>query len=136
MNSLLRVSARNHAGMILMAQIAEASAKGDLITLQQVADNMHLSQGFLEEIATSLKKAGLIKGRKGPGGGYMLAKPAKSISAEEMLTALEGQILPVPCSKGTCALSGACSSKHLWTNLQKEMLGALKKISLAKIVKA
>ena len=132
MNSLFRVSARNHAGMIMMTMLA--SAKGEFLSLQEIADCMHLSQGFLEEIAMSLKKAGLISGRKGPGGGYQLAKPAAKITAEQILVALEGPVMFVDCASGHCPVASACSSKSLWSFLQKDVIASLKKTNLAQIV--
>jgi Rrf2 family iron-sulfur cluster assembly transcriptional regulator len=136
MNSLFRVSARNHAGMILMSKIAEAKSSDDFVSLNAVAEDMKLSQGFLEEIAMSLKKAGLIKGRKGPGGGYRLAKPASKITAEHILIALEGPVLLAPCHGGICSVASSCRSKFLWGFLQKDVLQSLKKMTLAKMVYA
>lgn len=134
MNSLFRVSARNHAGMILISRIAEAKSPDDFISLNAIADDMKLSQGFLEEIATSLKKAGLIKGRKGPGGGYRLAKPASKITAEQILIALEGPVVLVPCHGKVCGVAKYCKSKSLWSFLQKDVLQSLKQTTLSNIV--
>lgn len=136
MNSLFRVSARNHAGLILMTQIAEAKSLGSFVSLNEVAQRMGLSQGFLEEIALALKQAGLIRGRQGPGGGYRLAKPAHKITAEQILIALEGPIVFVDCHGRQCPVVAACASKSLWGFLQKDVLTSLRKTTLAKIVKS
>lgn len=143
MNSLFRVSARNHAGMIMMTMLASAKSrslasamtKGEFLSLQEIADCMHLSQGFLEEIAMSLKKAGLISGRKGPGGGYRLAKPAAKITAEQILVALEGPVMFVDCGSGHCPVASACSSKSLWGFLQKDVVKSLRQTTLADVLK-
>ncbi len=155
MNSLFRVSARNHAGLILMADLATAKSAARIpksearhaglrtprsgleafVSLKDVAERMGLSQGFLEEIATDLKKAKLIQGRKGPGGGYRLSKPANKITAEEVLVALEGPVNMIGCTCGPCDKSGCCSSKSLWSFLQRDVLKSLKKTTLADIVK-
>lgn len=140
-NSLFKVSARNHAGMILMTQIATrwpgrikpTSGEG-YVSLKEVAERMGLSQGFLEEIATLLKKAGLIKARKGPGGGYRLSKPANKITAEQILVALEGPINLVECHGGACPVAELCSSKALWNFLQQDILKSLKKTTLDKMI--
>lgn len=141
-NSLIRVSARNHAGLILMTELADRvgilTQKADgqgYVSLKEVAERMGLSQGFLEEMAADLKKAGLIQGRKGPGGGYRLAKPATKISAEQILTALEGPISLVACHGGACPVASACASKSLWGFLQSDIVKSLKKTTLADIIK-
>ena len=135
MNSLFRVSARNHAGLILMTQIAESQSPVSFVSLKEVAECMGLSQGFLEEIAMALKKAELIKGRKGPGGGYRLARPATKITAEQILVALEGPIVLVDCHGSQCPVAAACASKSLWGFLQKDVLKSLRQTTLAKIIK-
>jgi len=131
-NSLIRVSARNHAGLILMTELAQSA---DFVSLRDVAGHMGLSQGFLEEVAADLKNAGLIKGRKGPGGGYCLAKAAGNITAEQILTALEGPISLVACHGGACPVAAACASKSLWGFLQRDIIKSLKRTTLAEIVK-
>ena len=154
MNSLFRVSARNHAGLILMTELARTTARvlniqrparpaardevlgTGYLSLNEVAESMGLSQGFLEEIAMALKKAGLIMGRQGPGGGYRLAKPATKITAEQVLVALEGPIVLVDCHGASCPVAAACASKSLWGFLQKDVLSSLRKTTLAKIIKS
>lgn len=143
MNSLFRVSARNHAGLILMAEICRPASHvprrtpdaAVYVSLKDVAERMGLSQGFLEEIAMDLKKAKLIEGRKGPGGGYRLAKGADKITAEEILNALEGPVDMIGCTCGPCDKSGCCSSKSLWSFLQRDVIKSLKKTTLADVVK-
>jgi Rrf2 family iron-sulfur cluster assembly transcriptional regulator len=132
MNSLLRVSARNHLGLILMADLASAE---DWITLQSVAERMRLSQGYLEEVANGLKQAGLIEGRKGPGGGYRLAKPAKDITIEAILVALEGPVAMVECQSmaSGCPVANRCSSKSIWDFLQRDVVQTLKRTTLADV---
>ena len=137
MNSLFRVSARNHTGLILMAELARTKddeRRDVFVSLKEVAEKMGLSQGFLEEVATDLKKAKLIQGRKGPGGGYRLAKPANKITAGEILTALEGPVSMIGCTCGPCPKKGCCMSKSLWSFLHRDILKSLKKTTLAKIV--
>jgi len=137
MNSLFKVSAKNHAGMILMTILARQescfAADDAYVSLKDVAKEMGLSQKFLEEIAAALKKAGLIKGRKGPGGGYRLAKDAKQISAEDILVALEGAITPISCEGAFCPVAQKCQSKTLWGFLYKDLINSLKSKSLEEI---
>ncbi len=141
MNSLFKVSAKNHAGMILMTILAQKSdlkqsnSDNGFISLKDVAGEMGLSQKFLEEIAASLKRAGLVIGRKGPGGGYKLAKPAKEISVHEILVALEGPIAPMSCDGAICPVADQCSSKVLWKVLHKELVKSLTQTKLQQIIK-
>lgn len=113
-----------------------SSIEGDFVSLKEIADEMGLSQKFLEEIAASLKKSKLIKGRQGPGGGYQLAKSADSISVYEILVALEGPIAAMSCDGAFCPVADKCSSKSLWSFLHQDLIESLKKTSLKKISKS
>ncbi len=134
MNSLFKVSAKNHSGMILMTILAEAQASSDFVSLKDVAQKMGLSMKFLEEIAAALKKAKLVEGRKGPGGGYRLARDAKEISVYEILVALEGPIAAMSCDGAFCPVAHKCASKSLWGFLHEDLIKSLKKTSLKQIV--
>jgi Rrf2 family protein len=143
MNSLFKVSAKNHAGMLLMSILAKdgkifkvgSPASDDVyVSLKIVAKKMSLSQKFLEEIAAALKKAKLIEGKKGPGGGYRLVREPRDISAYEIFTALEGPITGLNCGSGFCPVSDKCASKSLWKVLHEDLIKSLKKISLMQIV--
>lgn len=136
MNSLLRVSGRNHAGLILMSVLADHFKDEEYVTLQMVADRMSISQGYLEEIALSLKQADLIEGRKGPGGGYRLKEKPSRIAIERILVALEGPIAMVDCQESdkSCPVEDLCSTKNLWNFLHKDVVATLRKTMLADVM--
>lgn len=135
MPNLFHVSARDHGALILMTTLAEAHGTDRLVSLQEVADSMQLSQGYLEEIAASLKKAGLVSGKQGPGGGYKLEKDPKQISLEDILTALEGPVALVDCqSHGGCPVADKCSSKNIWKVVQRNLQKTLKETTLAEAI--
>lgn len=131
MNSLFRVSERNHFGMIFMTQLA-ALAEGEFLSVKDAAKGMGMAEGYLEEVSGSLKKAGLVAGRQGPGGGYRLAKGAEEISAEDIVVALEGPVVLVSCLESHgCPVQEKCQSKNLWGFLQKDVLATLRKTKLS-----
>lgn len=137
MPSLFQVSERSHAGLILMAELGLEFQLGKRnLTLADVAQSKGLSQGYLEEIASTLKKANLIQGKKGPNGGYLLTRAPQTITAEEILTALEGPIHLVGCqlTPGTCSAEGTCSSRSFWGVLQRRVLETVRETTLADIL--
>lgn len=136
MSNLFHVSARDHGALILMTMLAERHASEGFVSLQDVAERMRLSQGYLEEIAAALKKAGLITGKQGPGGGYRLAKKPESISLEEILTALAGPVELVDCqsSDTPCPVASKCSSKNIWKVVQRNLQKTLRETTLAEAV--
>lgn len=136
MNSLLRVSGRNHLGLILMAELASRYGNDVWLSLSELAGRMRISDGYLEEIARALKEANLIEGRKGPGGGYRLRVKPKDISIESVLVALEGPLAMVDCqaSEKGCPVEAGCSSKSLWDFLHKDVVKTLRQTTLADVV--
>jgi Rrf2 family protein len=132
MPGLFRISARDHGALILMSYLAARHKTGSFVSLQEIADRMHLSQGYLEEIAGALKKAKLIKGKQGPAGGYRLARSPSKISMEDILTAVEGPIELVECQgkANFCPVAGKCPSKDVWGALQKAIKKSLKETTL------
>ncbi len=132
MNSLFRVSERNHLGLIFMTQLASQS-EGTFLSVKDAAEHMQMPQGYLEEIAGALKAAGLVAGRQGPGGGYKLAKPSTEISTKEIVEALEGPVSLVACQGGHCPVESKCQSKKLWSFLQKDVLDTLAKTRLSEL---
>lgn len=132
MNSLFRVSERNHCGLIFMIQLAKIG-EGVYVSVKDAARDMGMSSGYLEEIASSLKEQGLVEGRQGPGGGYRLARSSKSISAKDIVEALEGPVSLVACMEGDCPVARKCGSKKLWGFLQKSVLDTLGSTTLDEI---
>lgn len=134
MNGLFRVSAKDHAAVILMTELAARYDDQGYLSLQDVAHSMGLSEGYLEEIASTLKAADLIQGKQGPGGGYRLAATPRKISIADVLTAIEGPLTLVDCqSKGGCPVEHRCSSKSVWNTLQKTIQASLQKTTLAEL---
>ena len=136
MNSLFRVSERHHSGLILMTELANAySDPASFRSLSEIADRMHISSGYLEEIALRLREAKLIEGRKGPGGGYRLKRSPDKITAEEIIRAIEGPLALVDCQAAGCPVEGACHSKTLWNFLYASVRQTLQNTSLSSIIK-
>lgn len=139
MSHLFRVTARDHSAVILMTELAVGtgeSADRSYRSLQDIAADMQISSGYLEEIAASLKSAGLIAGKQGPRGGYRLAKKPEDIRLADILTAIEGPITLVECqAKGsTCPVSGRCSSKRIWKQVQEKIQDTLTQVRLVDVI--
>lgn len=132
MSSLFHVTERQHSAMVFMTSLA--SKPEVFFSLNEVAKNMGLSEGYLEEVVPNLKQVGLIEGKKGPGGGYRLAKAAKEITAEAILMALDGPVALVPCHGAACPVAHACTSKSLWNKVQSSLVKTLQGITLAELV--
>jgi FeS assembly SUF system regulator len=128
---MLRMSKLTDYGTMVLAQLA-ANGRG-LSTASQVADATHLAQTTVSKLLKSLVHSGLVVSTRGVQGGYALARPATSISAAEILDALEGPVAITECSasNGVCDLESYCRVGTAWQRINQSIRSALDGISLA-----
>jgi len=143
-------STRAEYGVRVMVALANEQEKDGSTpvpsSLAQIAEDNGLPFAYLEHLAARLKKAGLIESRRGPRGGYLLAKPADAISMAEIVEALEGQIAPIECISSsaegdvTCSREGEvneiCPTKILWTRVQGAIVRSLADMTLGDLAAA
>lgn len=132
----MKVSTRGRYALRTMVDLARHGGEG-LVTLKDVAERQDLSQKYLEQIVTQLSKAGLVKGVRGPQGGYRLAREPKDYSVAEILQQVEGSLAPVECLESevnTCEQCASCATVDMWAGLYKVMTDYLENVTLQDIV--
>src|ERR671933_376726 len=67
------------------------------VQIHDIAERQNIPIKFLEQILLSLKRFGFVQRRKGPGGGYFLAKPAREITLGAVVRAIDGPLAPISC---------------------------------------
>lgn len=88
----------NKAKYAFRALLAVASApEGDALTSTEIARRHRIPHKFLEQILLDLKKAGVLESRRGKTGGYVMLRPADTITFGEVLRLFEGPLAPLPC---------------------------------------
>jgi Rrf2 family protein len=129
MSSLLKVS--EAASLALHATAVMAGAGGRRVTARKMASALGVSEAHLSKVLQRLTRAGLVRGTRGPRGGYRLTRPARQISLREVYEAVEGGLevehclLGVPvCGREKCPVAG------LFEKLGREMIRALGKTTL------
>jgi len=106
------------------------------ITADALADRQRLPLKFLENILVELRRAGMVSSQRGTGGGYRLARPADSITAAEVIRALEGPLAEVRGLRPEAATYEG-SAEHLqdvWVAVRAGLRAVLEQVSLADIV--
>jgi Rrf2 family protein len=131
MATFFRVSNRCHDGLLFMGKLA--SHWGGAPLTIDCAAGKEISSGYLEQVVSALREAGLVEGKRGPGGGYKLARDPKTISVREVVEALEGKIALVDCQAGSCCQEKGCGSMAIWNKLQVKVSDTLGAVSLADI---
>ncbi len=115
------------------------------VQIKDISRRQAISPRYLEQIFQDLKKAGLVKSRRGPQGGYMLSRKPEEINVGEIIMAAEGQVklvdcgTEVPCqerkkrkgkSKQLCEFDNLCVTQILWTEATRRLTDYFGNITL------
>jgi Rrf2 family transcriptional regulator, cysteine metabolism repressor len=97
------------------------------MSIRDTAQRRGISEHYLEQIFSSLRKAGIVASERGALGGYRWAKPFEEITAGDVIRAVEGPLCPVKClcagtaQQAGCELYGRCVTRLLWENVMREI---------------
>lgn len=105
------------------------------VTLTDIATRQTISLSYLEQLFARLRKAGMVKGVRGPGGGYKLSRDADDINIAEIIAAVDEQVDSTKCGgKGNCQNNQHCLTHDLWMGLSDQIREYLKGISLGSLL--
>ena len=137
MRNFLQVPQKVHHGLLLISELAERHSDGRPVSLEEIARKAGISQGFLEETAAALRKAGLIVGQRGAAGGYRLKKDPAEITAAQVIEAIEGPLVVMECLGGgsTCPMKRSCSTRNVWRKVQNQVAKTLSELTIAELIK-
>ena len=133
MKTLFSIPRRVQHGLLLATYLAERSTERRPIPLEEVARNEGISQGFLEEIAAFLRSSGIIAGRRGVGGGYVLAKQPHEVTVADVIAAIEGRGWAEHCL-GESAEAPIRNGRNIWQKVQGQVMATLYNVTLADVV--
>jgi Rrf2 family protein len=134
----MKVSAQEEYGLRCLLQLASL-AKGETLTLPQVAEREGISQANAGKLLWILNKAGLVASTRGTKGGYRLARAAKEIRLSEVIKVLDEDVLDGHCKSYTgvldsCVHTGNCGIRPIIVGLHDVVEQALSNITLAQLV--
>jgi len=112
---------------------------GRPVALSDLAARQDISISYLEQLFAKLRRAGLVKAVRGPGGGYLLARPASEITIAEVVGAIADKPRPehvcVPSQPGHCKRTDElCPTHELWESLSGEIRRYLDTVSIEDVV--
>lgn len=105
------------------------------VSLAVVAERQRLSLSYLESLFTKLRQSNLVQSVRGPGGGYVLSRPAKEISVAQIIRVIDPQQAPTHTEFAEHVDGFAYFlDTHLWRCLNDQMLEYLETVSLADLL--
>jgi Rrf2 family protein len=119
----------------LRAMIHLADNPGGVARGTEIARMEHIPKYYLEKVIRDLMRRGLVRARRGPGGGYQLARPAETISFRDVIEAVEGPITLNVCVDGSaaCNLQPTCRMFRVWEEGQRVLLDVFSHTTLSEV---
>lgn len=129
---MLRISKLTDYGTLVLVQLADGPQDRPC-PASELASGTGLALTTVQKVLKTLAKADLVTSVRGAEGGYLLARPARDITAAEILDALEGPLAITECSHDDshCELESSCQVGGAWQRISRAIRGALDEIRLA-----
>ena len=130
----MRLTTRGRYAVTSMLDLALHQGEGP-IPLAGISERQDISLSYLEQLFSQLRRSGLVRSVRGPGGGYHLGKSAQEINVAQVIKAVNESTDATRCQgKGDCQKGDTCLTHHLWMNLSDQIHDFLQAISLADLV--
>jgi Rrf2 family protein len=129
---LLKLTKKADYALMAMKHLAERASQGSL-SAKDVADAYGIPPEALAKILQKLVKAGLLHSQHGTNGGYMLARPAHTMSAFEVIQAIDGPLFITSCItvRGECGQSDRCNIREPLRKVNESIEAVLKRIKIS-----
>ncbi len=143
------ISTRSRYALRVLARMTRMINNGEKqpISLALLSEQEHVSVRYLEQIFGLLRSNGIVKGKRGPGGGYVLGMLPGEISLFDIVNVLEADFLPADCMSGEtgcspgeayrkekCPLEDVCVTRPLWMTLRKMYYSYMKQKTLVDLI--
>ncbi|GAB4305411.1 MAG: Rrf2 family transcriptional regulator [Myxococcota bacterium] len=130
----MRISTKGRYSLRAMIDVAFYGKKRP-VRLKELSERTEISRNYLVQLFQQLKKAKLVKSIRGPTGGFVLMKPAKSITVKDILVAVNESFVPVACleensRRKVCARAPTCTARAFWRELKKQVEGYFANVTL------
>lgn len=131
----MRLSTKGRYAVTAMLDLALNGAKGP-VTLAEISENQGISLSYLEQLFAALRAKELVRGIRGPGGGYYLGKSAGEISIANIICAVDEWVEFTHCGgRENCNHGARCLTHNLWDDLSNEIFSFLSNITLEELIK-
>lgn len=133
----MRLTTKSRYGLRAVIQLAIDSVEDKRTTLASIAKRQCLSERYLEQIFSMLKKGGIVESIRGMKGGYYLARDLTEITVGDVLRVLEDPVEIVGClKKGVCPKEDDCVTYSIWKRIFDCMMNCADSINLKEVVSA
>jgi len=131
----MKLSTKGRYAVTAMLDLAINTHDNRRVTLADISEMQGISLSYLEQLFARLRRAKLVQGTRGPGGGYRLGRDAGEISVAEILLAVDEKVDMTGCEgNATCNRGEPCLTHELWNSLSQDIYAFLDNITLGDLV--
>jgi Rrf2 family protein len=130
----VKVSTKGDYGIRALIELAHHYGEGT-IQSAEIAARQHIPEPYLDQLLTTLRRAGFIRSVRGPQGGHALVTPPEELNLREVIEALEGSLAPIDCLEGrsTCSQTGGCAQRMVWEEIRQATVAILERTTIAEL---
>ncbi|TVS19050.1 MAG: Rrf2 family transcriptional regulator [Gammaproteobacteria bacterium] len=130
----MRLTTRGRYAVTAMLDLALHGTEGP-VTLAEIATRQNISLAYLEQLFARLRRHGLVRSVRGPGGGYRLAEAGLQISVVDIIDAVDETLDATRCGGGgDCQGGRTCLTHELWSDLSARVHAFLAEVTLEQMV--
>jgi Rrf2 family iron-sulfur cluster assembly transcriptional regulator len=131
---VVRLTTKGRYAVTAMLDLA-FHGQDKVVTLTEIAGRQSLSVSYLEQLFARLKRADMVQGVRGPGGGYQLSRNPADINIADIISAVDETIDATRCGgKSNCQDEHTCLTHNLWMGLSDHIRAYLSQINLAELL--
>lgn len=132
----MKLSTKGRYAVMAMVDLAHKS-RGRPVALADIAARQEISLSYLEQLFARLRRGNLVKSVRGPGGGYLLSRPADETRIADIILAVDEPIKATRCDAASpkgCIGQGRCLTHDLWEELGRQIHLYLSAVTLGDVI--
>lgn len=128
----MKVSTKGDYGVRALVELAHRYGQGP-VQSAEIAARQEVPEPYLDQLLTTLRRAGFIRSVRGPQGGHALIRDPRLVKLDEVIEALEGSLAPIACvdDPEACTRTGGCVQREVWERVRDATHDILQSVSIA-----
>jgi Rrf2 family cysteine metabolism transcriptional repressor len=129
----MKISTKGDYGIRALIELTHHHRDPRPVQSGEIAARQGIPESYLEQLLTTLRRAGFIRSVRGPQGGHALIRDPDSLPVSEVIEVLEGSILPIDCldDSSACYKAGGCAQREMWQAVREAILHVLENTTIA-----
>ena len=133
----MQASTKARYALRILTDMAAYQGHGN-VKIKDISARQNISVKYIEQIVVTLNKIGLVKGERGPNGGYRLNGDPAKISAGDVVRLIDGPSCPAPCNPDNgpvCPMKDSCPTEEIWRRIGEAADSIMDEYSLSDLAK-